>query len=58
MLNVLIGQGWIRTQTFLSKDVISVRNKKIYKYVKQPMCITSTATSAFDKAFLDLVGPL
>lgn len=33
--------------------------KQKYKtHTKQPMCITSTATSAFEKVFLDLVGPL
>lgn len=28
------------------------------KYTKQPLTITTTATSAFEKIFLDLVGPL
>lgn len=28
------------------------------KYTKQPMTITSTASAAFEKIFLDLVGPL
>lgn len=34
------------------------QKQKFHKNTKQPLCITSTATSAFDKVFLDLVGPL
>lgn len=49
----------------LKKDVDSCVKKcdecqrhKYSKYNKQPLTITSTATSAFQKVFVDLVGPI
>lgn len=32
--------------------------QKYHKSIKQPMCITSTAFTAFEKVYLDIVGPL
>lgn len=34
------------------------QKEKHARYTKEPMVITTTATSAFDKVYLDLVGPL
>lgn len=51
--------------TGMNKDVTEFVNKcdqcqrqKHFKHTKQPMMITDTTTSAFDKVSLDLVGPL
>lgn len=33
-------------------------NKYTNRYVKEPMVLTDTGTSAFDRIYLDLVGPL
>lgn len=40
------------------KNCDKCQKQKFHRNIKQPMCITSTATTAFDKIFLDLVGPL
>lgn len=49
----------------LEKDVIDFVNRcdkckrqKHFKYIKEPMVITDTGYSAFDRIYLDLVGPL
>lgn len=34
------------------------QRQKHFKYTKQPMVITNTGKSAFDRVFLDLVGPI
>ncbi|CAG4993640.1 unnamed protein product [Colias eurytheme] len=51
--------------TNMDNDITNFVNKceqcqkqKFHKQVKQPMCITSTASSAFEKIFLDTVGPI
>ncbi|PZC84206.1 hypothetical protein B5X24_HaOG205401 [Helicoverpa armigera] len=44
-------------KTFVKK-CIQCQKHKYTVQVKEPMVITSTAHSAFDKIFLDLVGPL
>lgn len=42
---------------FISKCEMCQKMKKS-RYTRQPMTITTTALAAFDKVFLDLVGPL
>lgn len=44
-------------EAFVSK-CISCQKNKHKKHVKEPMCITSTASSGFEKIYLDTVGPL
>lgn len=44
-------------QEFIQKCT-KCQKMKHSRYIKEPMQITTTATSAFDKIFLDLVGPL
>lgn len=44
-------------QNFVKK-CSSCQKHKHSKHVKQPMCITSTATYAFQKIYLDIVGPI
>lgn len=34
------------------------QKQKFHRHIKQPMCITSTASSAFEKIYIDIVGPL
>lgn len=40
------------------KNCDKCQKQKFHRNIKQPLCITSTATTALDKIFLDLVGPL
>lgn len=49
----------------LEKDVTEFVNRcdkclrqKHFKYIKEPMVITDTGCSAFDRVYLDIVGPL
>lgn len=42
---------------FVSKCTTCQKMKQ-HKYVKEPLVITTTATHAFEKIFLDIVGPL
>ena len=45
-------------KTFVSKCEKCQKNKHTSHYIKEPMVITSTANTVFEKVFLDVVGPL
>ncbi|KAH9639409.1 hypothetical protein HF086_002098 [Spodoptera exigua] len=40
------------------KKCTKCQKSKYFRYIKEPMEITTTASSAFEKIFLDVVGPL